>query len=219
MLSLLWTAAEPSLPTSSAPDDRAVGAASASRRRDIHHRGTQCPRSRSDDACSAAIGLDATTPDASLQLQHRFRHPGSCAAAQDRSEFRHTNSETTTARGTLPPTSPAVALVSLRSLRVSCGPPPFPGFATVETASSKLSRPTPGPLDLEWRRLFTLPLRPHAACRLLQHDVTRARPRYARTPLPTRQAELALDSPATMGKTSQVSSGQGSMQNSLRDPH
>lgn len=114
---------------------------------------------------------------------------------------------------------PPSPLVSLRSLRVSCGPPPFPGFATVETASSKLSRPTPGPLDLEWRRLFTLPLRPHAACRLLQHDVTRARPRYARTPPPIRQAESALDGPATMGKTSQVSSGQGSMQNSLRDPH
>jgi len=114
---------------------------------------------------------------------------------------------------------PSSPLASLRSLGVSPGPPPFPGFATVGTASSKLSRPTPGPLDLERRRLFTLPLRPLAACRLLQHDVTRARRRHARTPLPTRQAGLASDSFAAMGKTSQVSSGQGSMQYLLRDPH
>lgn len=95
---------------------------------------------------------------------------------------------------------PPSPLASVGLLRVSCGPPPFPGFATVGTASSELSRPTPGPLDLNRRRLFTLPLRPHAACRLLQHDVTRARRRLARTPLPARHAGMASVSPAVMAE-------------------
>jgi len=180
-----------------------------------------CPVSQDTIRCRlfGNTGQDATTTDASCQLQRR---PGIPAwSLQPRTDLSPATPKAEPPRPEAPchRQVPGSLREGFRPRRVPPEPPPLPGFATVEEASSRLSRPTPGPLDLRQRGLFTLPLRPHAACRLLQLDVTRARPRLAQAPSPTRQAELGWDSPATMGRTGQVSSGQGSMQNSLRDPH
>jgi hypothetical protein len=78
------------LPARTAPNGSAVGAATANRRRNIHLNGRPVSRASSRAACSTTTGSDASTPDASMSLSRRFRHPGALTPAEARPEARHT---------------------------------------------------------------------------------------------------------------------------------
>jgi hypothetical protein len=105
---------------------------------------TQCPGPDSTAACSTARGPDATTPDASVSLQRRRRHPGAHATAKDRLEPRHTNRRGLDGPKRLTTDKSQRAPARLAPYRNPHEPPPRPGFATEETASSKRSQSHPG---------------------------------------------------------------------------
>jgi len=109
--------AVPPLPAGTAPNGSAVGAATANRRRNIHLYGRSVSRASSRAAFSTTTGPDASTPDASVSLLCRFRHPGAPTPAQDRPEPRHTKNGTATDRSALPPTSPSSSRQGLRPIQ------------------------------------------------------------------------------------------------------
>lgn len=98
--------------------------------------------------------------------------------------------------------------------------------ATIPLASPPETRlpagvhgPTREPLDFGLSRFFTGNRQPPTACRLLQRDVTRARPRPARTPTLAQQAAPNQMAPPLMKEPAGLSQVRGPRQNALRDPH
>jgi len=136
--------AVPPLPAGTAPNGSAVGAATANRRRNIHLDGLPVSRANSRAACSTTTGPDASTPDASMSLSCRFRHPGAPTPAKDRPEPRHTKNRDATDRSALPPTSPSSSRSGSRPTETRMSRHRTPGFATSDTASSGRSRFHPG---------------------------------------------------------------------------
>lgn len=136
--------AVPPLPAGTAPNGSAVGAATANRRRDIHLNGCPVSRASSRAACSTTTGPDASTPDASVSLLRRFRHPGAPAAAKDRHVPHHTKDRDDTDRSALPPTSPSSPRQGSRPTETRMSRHRTAGFATSDTASSRRSRSHPG---------------------------------------------------------------------------
>jgi hypothetical protein len=141
--------AVPPFPVGTAPNGSAVGAATANRRRNIHLNGRPVSRASSRAACSTATGPDDSTPDASVSLSYRYRHPGAPTPAEDRPEPRHTKNGDATDRSALPPTSPSSSRQGSRPTETRSSRHHTPGFATRDKASGGRSRSHPGTARLQ----------------------------------------------------------------------
>lgn len=180
--------AVPPFPAGAAPNGSAVGAAPANRHRDIHLNGRPVSQASTRAACSTATGPDVTIPDASVSLQRRFRHPGALATTKDHPEPRHTKDGDAMGRGALPPTSPSSPRQGLRPTETRMSRHRALALPPAARLPAGVHGPTLEPLDLRLSRFFTGNRRPPTACRLLQLDVTRARPRPVQSPTRSQQA-------------------------------